>query len=92
MCSQIFLTASAREASGTPRNLRRAGETGTGLVIPPDRGGPLAAVRGGAGVFLVAAAGEEEDLAAANKTLEFLKNPMAIPDIVACLRPSLSYV
>ena len=70
-----------REASGTPRNLLRAGERGKGLVIPLDRGGGLAAVRDGAGGFLAAEAAE--DFAAANKTLELLKNPMDIPDIVA---------
>lgn len=39
MYSQIFLTASVREASGAPRNWRSAGDTGETLRIPVTRGG-----------------------------------------------------
>lgn len=37
MYSQIFLTASVREASGAPRNWRSAGETGVIWRIPVGR-------------------------------------------------------
>lgn len=67
MCSQIFFTAWGREISPTPRNLRKAGDTGICFMIPLPLVGSADTAANEAGAALAL----EE--AAARRALERLK-------------------
>ncbi|KAG5524508.1 hypothetical protein RHGRI_031240 [Rhododendron griersonianum] len=69
MCCQTFLMTSVREASETPRNAPREGETGNGFRMPV--GGRVAA-----GPVFWAEAAAAEVLAAAMRTLQPFAKPM----------------
>lgn len=98
MWAQICLTASAREDSGAPRKLPRAGEIGVGFRMPavlltfllglttsPDALGLGFAFDFGAAALILTAAPavEVEDLAGARRALQPLKTLIAVDDDIA---------